>query len=232
MSWRLPFRFALALLLSACAHLLGLYLTDQPAAHRTGDAQPMTVTLLHTPSQPSAPAVPVPLALPSSRLSEVPAPPPPVSPPPSASLTQAPPGAVAELASPAADQEESWPDWLAVFGQDEDSVFYPANELDVRAAPLTLIEPAMPANLPSQIQNGRVELELRINEYGIVSDIRVMAADPPGWFDLAAIRSFEQTRWQPAVRQGRFVKSLKRIEVCFGECILSLPATTEPEQAD
>ena len=229
MSWRLPFRFALALLLSACAHLLGLYLTDQPAARRNGAPQPMTVTLLHTPSQLIAPAVPVPLALPSPRLSEVPAPPPPVSPPPAAPPTQAPPGAVAELASPAADQEESWPDWLAVFGQDEDSVFYPANELEVRAAPLTLIEPAMPTNLPSQIQNGRVELELRINEYGIVSDIRVVAADPPGWFDLAAIRSFEQTRWQPAVRQGRFVKSLKRIEVCFGECILPLPATTEPE---
>lgn len=232
MSWRLPFRFALALLLSACAHLLGLYLADQPAARRHGAAQPMTVTLLHTPpSQPSAPAMPAPLALPSPRLSEVPAlpPPPPI---PSALPSQAPTGAVAELASPTADQEASWPDWLAVFGQDEDSVFYSANELDVRAAPLTLIEPAMPADLPGHIQSGRVELELRINEYGIVSDIRVMAADPPGWFDLAAIRSFEQTRWQPAVRQGRFVKSLKRIEVCFGECILSLPATTEPEQAD
>ena len=228
MSWRLPFRFALALLLSACAHLLGLYLTDQPAARRNGAAQPMTVTLLHTPSKQSAPAELAPLALPSPRLSEV-SPPPPLPPILSAPPSQAPTGAVAELASPAADQEASWPDWLAVFGQDEDSVFYPANELDVRAAPLTLIEPAMPAELPSDIQSGRVELELRINEYGIVSDIRVVAADPPGWFDLAAIRSFEQARWQPAVRQGRFVKSLKRIEVCFGECILSLPATTEPE---
>lgn len=232
MSWRLPFRFALALLLSACAHLLGLYLTDQPAARRNGAAQPMTVTLLHTPSKQSAPAELAPLALASPRPSEaVQLPLPPLF-PPSTPPTQAPTGAVAELASPAADQEESWPDWLAVFGQDEDSVFYTANELDVRAAPLTLIEPAMPADLPSHIQSGRVELELRINEYGIVSDIRVMAADPPGWFDLAAIRSFEQTRWQPAVRQGRFVKSLKRIEVCFGECILSLPATTGPEQAD
>lgn len=218
---RTELRFALALAGSALLHAGWLALPLRPAPARPVPAAPLSVTLLHTQHAPQAGRM---LALPAIASA-------PAKPAPAAELSTEPSSAheapTAREPLPPADmpRPSSLPDWLAGFGSQDDPVFYPANELDVRAMPLDWIEPVMPEGLPAEIQRGQVELEIRIDEFGVVDSVTVISADPPGWFDQAAISGFERARWQPAVRQGRFVKSLKRVEVCFGECV---PAIDQP----
>lgn len=97
----------------------------------------------------------------------------------------------------------------------EDPEFYPARLLDVLPRPLAEVVLRYPDSAAAQDLSGRVVLLLLIDELGVVVEATVIEAEPPGYFEDAAIESFRDVLFQPAQRNGRAVKSRLPVEVTF-----------------
>lgn len=97
----------------------------------------------------------------------------------------------------------------------EDPEFYPARLLDVLPRPLAEVALRYPDAAAAQDISGRVVLLLLIDELGVVVEATVIEAEPPGYFEDAAIESFRDVLFQPAQRNGRAVKSRLPVEVTF-----------------
>lgn len=142
------------------------------------------------------------------------------------------PGATVEI-------KPSLPQWLADLAPAADTNYYAANEVDVRALPRGDIEVEFPGDLPQPNASGRVMLEVLIDEYGVVDEVTVLSAMPPGVFEAYAVQSFRRARFSPAIKNGRHVRSRKEIDVCYGDCNSVAPAgriirsiqADEPEQS-
>ncbi|MFC4161048.1 energy transducer TonB [Chitinimonas lacunae] len=120
----------------------------------------------------------------------------------------------------------SLPQWLADLAPSADPTYYGAADVDVRAMPRGEIEVEFPGDLPQPNASGRVMLEVLIDEYGVVDEVTVLSALPPGVFEAYAIQSFRRARFSPAIKNGRFVKSRKEIDVCYGDCDSVAPVGT------
>lgn len=99
--------------------------------------------------------------------------------------------------------------------QIEDPEFYPARQLDVLPRPLDDIALRYPESAAAQDLSGRVVLLILIDELGMVVEATVISADPPGMFEDAALESFRNVMFSPALRHGRAVKSRLPVEVNF-----------------
>lgn len=97
----------------------------------------------------------------------------------------------------------------------EDPEYYPARLLDRLPMPLAEVVLQYPDAAAEAEVSGRVVLLLMIDELGVVVDATVIEADPPGYFEEAAIESFREVLFQPAYRHGRAVKSRLPVEVTF-----------------
>ena len=93
--------------------------------------------------------------------------------------------------------------------------YYTAREVDEHPKSLMQIVPDYPEEADRQRASGIVHLKLKIEESGMVSDIEVMDARPPGMFDQASLAAFRDARFSPAKKAGRPVRSLIVIEVQF-----------------
>jgi protein TonB len=93
--------------------------------------------------------------------------------------------------------------------------YYTAREVDEHPKSLLQIVPDYPEEADRQRVSGVVHLKLKIEESGIVSDIEIMDARPPGMFDRSAREAFRDARFTPAKKAGRPVRSLIVIEVQF-----------------
>jgi len=96
-----------------------------------------------------------------------------------------------------------------------DPVYYPVKQLDVQPRPLVMVKPAYPGAALAARLNGIVTLLLLIDEFGIVNEVDVVNADPPGYFEDAATAAFRTARFEPAQRQGHAVKSRVLIKVNY-----------------
>lgn len=123
-----------------------------------------------------------------------PKPPPPTSPASTESHTASPSQDVAEAAARRAG-------------------YLPTSLLDSKAGLLSEIVIEYPESAGGQ--SGRVALQLFIDEYGIVREVLVSQAIPPGFFEQAAVTAFSGARFSPALRNGRPVKSQMMVEVDF-----------------
>ena len=75
--------------------------------------------------------------------------------------------------------------------------FYLARELDQYPSPLSALH----------LDNGSVRLWVSIDQTGRVVEVAVIDADPPGEFETLARERVLATRFAPAWRDGRPVKS-------------------------
>lgn len=96
-----------------------------------------------------------------------------------------------------------------------DPVYYPARQLDVYPQPVVMIQPRCPDSAVAQRLNGRVQLLLLIDEFGLVNDASVIDAQPAGVFEDATVQGFSAARFVPAQKQGRHVKSRVILRVNF-----------------
>jgi TonB family protein len=101
------------------------------------------------------------------------------------------------------------------------SVAYPvpdkwhtAEEVDVRAEPLTPVNLVYPEQSATRIR-GRVRIALFIDERGWVRKAQVLASEPKRFFDDAAIRAWQDVRFSPALKGDVPVKSEKVLEMDF-----------------
>ncbi len=96
-----------------------------------------------------------------------------------------------------------------------DTQWYTAREVDVHPRALKEIRPTYPETARRQGIQGSVVLQLKIDQFGAVRDLEVIESDPPEVFDEVSLKAFESARFQPAMRDGRPVRSLVRIRVMF-----------------
>lgn len=96
-----------------------------------------------------------------------------------------------------------------------DPTYYPARQLDVYPQPVALIQPKCPDAAVAQRINGRVQLLLLIDEFGVVNEASIVDAQPAGVFDDATLQGFRLARFLPAQKQGNHVKSRVLLRVNF-----------------
>ncbi len=93
--------------------------------------------------------------------------------------------------------------------------YYNSREVDVRAEPVNEVPLVYPQFAYQNRVRGVVLLKILINERGIIDDVLVAESEPRGTFEAAALNATLATRFSPAIRNGRPVKSQKMIEVIF-----------------
>ena len=117
-------------------------------------------------------------------------------------------------ASAAAHAEAAAPANASSIGPESLAASNPvAASLDRGAHPLDDIDPAFPPAAGSR--GGSVTLRLVISATGVVEDIAVVRAVPPGVFDDAALAAFGHARFAPGMRGGVAVRSEVVYEVEF-----------------
>lgn len=110
----------------------------------------------------------------------------------------------------------------------EDPTWYPAKQLDVHPTALYPIKPAYPEKGAEQGVEGNVVLLLLIDEAGVVKEVTVMEASPEGVFEESALAAFRNTRFTPAQKNGRAVKSRVLIRVSYELNGLKKPMVVQP----
>lgn len=200
-----PCRLALALVISAALH--GALLAALSGHHSYPAPPPVPATLhvrLIKDGPATAVAAPVPLpAIESSGSSTTPAQP--KDRPQRKAVVRAPDRGLgtpeARRVSPAVPRDPTW---------------YSARELDELPRPL---RPIRPPRLPASgeaVPQGRVVLQLAIDESGTVTDAIVVDASAPGDLAAQALAAGQVARFRPGSKGGRIVKSRVLLELTFG----------------
>lgn len=98
-----------------------------------------------------------------------------------------------------------------------DTHYYAAKELDVQPRPVRKIEPVYPSEYESQGASGYAILEMRVENDGEVSDLKLIEISPAGYdaFGREALKAFRDVRFIPAKRNGQQVRALFRVKVVF-----------------
>ena len=119
-------------------------------------------------------------------------------------------------------QEVRWvpslPSSIAQLGPQQDQNWYRASEVSVRAQPLGVIESPDLALYGGELPPGRAVLDIYIDEFGVTDHVDIVLVSPPGRFDERVTANFLSARWSPAVRDGRYVRSVKSVELCVSIC--------------
>lgn len=97
----------------------------------------------------------------------------------------------------------------------EDPTFYPAKQIDIHPKALAPVNPVFPDKAANDNVSGELTLLLLIDEAGKVRDLAVVDAKPEGYFEESALNAFRNTRWAPAQKDGRIVKSRVLIRVRY-----------------
>jgi protein TonB len=100
-----------------------------------------------------------------------------------------------------------------------DPTYYPAKQLDVYPQPLTPIRLNYPDAAAALRADGRVQVLLLIDEFGVVNEASVVEAQPAGYFEEATLAEFRATRFSPGKKQGHAVKSrvLLQVKYLYGD---------------
>jgi periplasmic protein TonB len=93
--------------------------------------------------------------------------------------------------------------------------YLPLHEVDTPARPRGMVPLVYPEEPLVWKLAGVVRLRLLINEQGAVDAAEIISAQPEGEFEQAALDAVRRLVYDPALRNGRPVKSEKRIEVTF-----------------
>ena len=93
-----------------------------------------------------------------------------------------------------------------------DPAWYEAKDLDSYPQPLARVQPVYPSSATDI--SGDVTLLLQVDEFGAVHQLSVVAAEPGGYFEEAALLAFQLARFTPAQREGHPVRS--RIVIRYG----------------
>jgi len=93
--------------------------------------------------------------------------------------------------------------------------YYTASEVDRAAFPLEPIELPYPPTPNGVAYAGTLVMEVFIDREGRVDAVKLLDATVPATYQDIALRAFRAARFGPALRHGRPVRSVKRIEVQF-----------------
>jgi len=90
-------------------------------------------------------------------------------------------------------------DGVAVGGGGVENVVYDPTEVDEEARVIKEVQPAFPQRAIKEGVQGFVKLYLVIDAQGRVSEVQVLAVDPPGYgFEVEALKAIRQFQFTPA----------------------------------
>lgn len=98
------------------------------------------------------------------------------------------------------------------FGQESNSSLYkkvefPENSLNkIKLKPIITVAPDYPRRALRRGIEGYVELSYTVNEFGGVENIKVIASEPKGIFEDAAIKAMKKFKYKPLVLDGIPIK--------------------------
>ena len=96
------------------------------------------------------------------------------------------------------------------------SPHYKANELDVRPGIKVRVNPAYPARAARENVSGKAVVGLYIDASGGVERIEIERETPAGFgFGESAANAFRGARFSPAMKGGKRVRALMRVEISF-----------------
>jgi protein TonB len=96
-----------------------------------------------------------------------------------------------------------------------DVTYYPARQLDVYPALLAPLSIAYPERASAEDRAGRALIMVLIDARGQVTEVTVIEADPPGYFEDAARKTLERAAFSPGRRNGIPVRSRVLIQLNF-----------------
>lgn len=97
-----------------------------------------------------------------------------------------------------------------------DSPHYKANELDVRPGIKVHVNPAYPSRAARENVSGKAVVGLFIDANGAVERIEIERETPGGYgFGESAASAFRAARFSPAMKGGKRVRALMRVEISF-----------------
>lgn len=105
-----------------------------------------------------------------------------------------------------------------------DPIYYPARQLDVYPTLLEPINLPYPERAARDEVSGKVTVLLLIDERGMVNEVSVVEAEPAGYFEETTRAVFSETRFAPARKEGRPVRSRVLISVSYGSAQPQNPA--------
>lgn len=97
----------------------------------------------------------------------------------------------------------------------QDPTYYPARMLDEYPRPVADVPLRYPPRASRENVAGKVTLLLLIDDSGKLSEASVVSADPPGYFEEAAVAAFRDVTFVPGRRNGRAVRSRVLITVAY-----------------
>ena len=97
-----------------------------------------------------------------------------------------------------------------------DAKYYSARELDVYPAPLAPLTVNYTGKAAASRSHGYARLAITLDAMGTVTDVQLLEAEPTGSFEGDAVKAIASTRFTPALRNGRPVKTRLIIQVDFG----------------
>jgi len=102
-----------------------------------------------------------------------------------------------------------------------DPTYYPAKQLDVYPEPLAAIRLDYPDTASNARIDGRLTVQLLIDEFGVVNEVSVVDAKPEGYFEEGTLAVFRSARFSPAQKQGHAVKSrvVLQVKYLYGESV-------------
>jgi len=81
--------------------------------------------------------------------------------------------------------------------------------------PLVRVPPQYPERARAKMVEGYVTIQFTVTETGAVADPEVIATDPPGYFERAAIRSILRWKYQPQLADGKPVSVISVTRINF-----------------
>jgi protein TonB len=83
--------------------------------------------------------------------------------------------------------------------------FGPASGADTDVIPLVRVNPQYPPRAQAAGIEGRVHLRFTVTAQGTTKDIQVLSADPPGYFEKAAMSAVSRYKYKPRIEGGKAV---------------------------
>ena len=81
--------------------------------------------------------------------------------------------------------------------------------------PLVRVPPQYPERARAKLIEGYVTIRFTVTENGAVADPEVIAAEPPGYFERAAIRAILRWKYQPQLSDGKPVSVISVTRINF-----------------
>ena len=96
-----------------------------------------------------------------------------------------------------------------------DAKYYSARELDVYPAPLAPLVMNFTGKAAAA-RNGYALLAIALDATGAVTEVQLLEAEPAGYFDDDAVKPVAATRFTPALKNGRAVKTRIVVRIDYG----------------